>query len=222
MNAIRRSGNEHGRGHQAGHCRVVDLSSKHSELAAAQKVGLWKLENLERFSGGRIKFDQEVRLYNIRFKLYLSLTKQTIKKTCTSLQPARRLTTVRCFVWNLYKQDPSTSQVGVADVHASGHWDSPWHQLRSQNLRWEDKWLSNETVQIRVNVDNNRIGTTWRGYQEIAASCSQTRQRKTLIAISYSFIGGLFLAAKYSVVPGEWEFKGWQCDTSQEQSFEEN
>ena len=75
----------------------IYLQKTHNQLAA-QKVGLWKLEKLERFSGGRIKFDQEVRLYNIRFKLYLSLTKQPIKKTCTSLQPARRLTTVRCFV----------------------------------------------------------------------------------------------------------------------------
>lgn len=41
---------------------------------------MWKIEAANRFQGGRIKFDHEVRLLNIRYKVYLSVHKATVKK----------------------------------------------------------------------------------------------------------------------------------------------
>ena len=59
---------------------------------SAEKSGLWKIipasnketqqrlnSNPERFIGGKIKFDQEIRFFNIRFNSYLSVRK--IKKS---------------------------------------------------------------------------------------------------------------------------------------------
>ena len=58
---------------------------------SAEKFGLWKIisaskkdkqhkihPNPERFIGGRIKFDQEVRFFNVRYHSFLSVRK--IKK----------------------------------------------------------------------------------------------------------------------------------------------
>ena len=56
---------------------------------SAEKYGLWKIiyarekannvinrkEHLDRFRGGRVRFDQEVRFYNIRHRVYLSVRK---------------------------------------------------------------------------------------------------------------------------------------------------
>lgn len=54
---------------------------------SAEKYGLWKIiyakekqanlqnrkEHFDRFKGGKVRFDQEVRFYNIRHQVYLSV-----------------------------------------------------------------------------------------------------------------------------------------------------
>ena len=43
-------------------------------------MGLWKIEHINRFKGGKIRFDDEIRFYNVRYKVYLSVEKQVIKR----------------------------------------------------------------------------------------------------------------------------------------------
>lgn len=55
------------------------LERTKNELSA-EKLGLWKIEAANRFQGGKVKFDHEIRLFNIRYKVYLCVQKYTVKR----------------------------------------------------------------------------------------------------------------------------------------------
>ena len=57
----------------------ISLERTKNELSA-EKLGLWKIEAANRFEGAKIKFDHEIRLFNIRYKVYLSVQKYLVKR----------------------------------------------------------------------------------------------------------------------------------------------
>lgn len=56
------------------------LLEKTENEVSAETIGLWKIENTNRFKGGKIKFDDEITFYNVRYKVYLSVEKIFITK----------------------------------------------------------------------------------------------------------------------------------------------
>lgn len=52
----------------------VMLEKTENEVSA-ETIGLWKIENVNRFKGGKIRFDDEITFYNVRYKVYLSVEK---------------------------------------------------------------------------------------------------------------------------------------------------
>ena len=58
---------------------------------SAEKFGLWRIicadskigsksnkDHSDRFQGGKVKFDQEIRIFNIRYQKYLSVRKKKV------------------------------------------------------------------------------------------------------------------------------------------------